>query len=98
MSSVLDIAYRRPEQWEAAVNGSMLGGGVYLGWGNKQFSVMTSARYKTTRYLLGTLDTGGEYRPNFFDYQLVSRGDRLSSGRLMCWEMLADNHYNLFLT
>ena len=56
MSSVLDITYRRPEQWEAAVNGSMLGGGLYVGWGNKHFSAMTSARYKTTRYLLGTLD------------------------------------------
>lgn len=94
MSSILDIAYRRPEQWEAAVNGSMLGGGVYLGWGNKQFSVMTSARYKTTRYLLGTLDTGGEYRPNFFDYQLVMSWRPSKQWSLDVLGNVADNHYN----
>ncbi len=94
MSSVLDIAYRRPEQWEASVNGSMLGGGVYLGWGNKQFSVMTSARYKTTRYLLGTLDTGGEYRPNFFDYQLVMSWRPSKQWSLDVLGNVADNHYN----
>ena len=94
MSSVLDITYRRPEQWEAAVNGSMLGGGVYLGWGNKQFSVMTSARYKTTRYLLGTLDTEGEYRPNFFDYQLVMSWRPSKQWSLDVLGNVADNHYN----
>ena len=94
MSSVLDITYRRPEQWEAAVNGSMLGGGIYLGWGNKQFSVMTSARYKTTRYLLGTLDTGGEYRPNFFDYQLVMSWQPSKQWSLDVLGNVADNHYN----
>ena len=30
---------------------------------------MTSVRYKTTGYLLGTLDTKGEYRPKYLDYQ-----------------------------
>mgnify|MGYP001000417788 CR=1 FL=1 len=72
----------------------MLGGGVYLGWGNKQFSVMTSARYKTTRYLLGTLDTGGEYRPNFFDYQLVMSWRPSKQWSLDVLGNVADNHYN----
>ena len=69
MSSVLDITYKRPTGFEGRVNGSMLGGGIYLGGGNSKFSLMTSLRYKTTRYLLGSLETTGEYNPNFLDYQ-----------------------------
>lgn len=71
MSSVLDITYKRPTAFEASAYASILGAGAYLGWGNKHFSAMTSVRYKTTRYLLGALDTNGEYKPNFLDYQLV---------------------------
>lgn len=69
MSSVLAIRYKRPEGLEAKVGGGMLGGGGYVGWGNKRVSVMGSVRYKTTKYLLGTLDTEGEYAPKFLDYQ-----------------------------
>ena len=69
MSSVLDITYRKPERFEAKANASMLGGGAYVGWGNKRLSVMTSVRYKTTRYLLASTDTDGEYNPHFLDYQ-----------------------------
>lgn len=69
MSSVLDITYRRPEKFEAKASASMLGGGVFVGWGNQKISAMTSVRYKTTRYLLGAMDTNGEYNPKFLDYQ-----------------------------
>lgn len=69
MSSVLDITYRQPQKMEAKANASMLGGGVYVGWGNKKLSAMASVRYKTTRYLLGSMDTDGEYHPKFLDYQ-----------------------------
>lgn len=69
MSSVLDIKYKRPEKTEATVSASMLGASGYLGFGNKKFSMMNGIRYKTTRYLLGSTDTNGEYKPNFFDYQ-----------------------------
>ena len=69
MSSVLDITYRRPEKFETKASASMLGGGVYVGWGNSKVSTMASVRYKTTRYLLGSMDTDGEYNPRFLDYQ-----------------------------
>lgn len=36
---------------------------------NKKFSWTNSIRYKSNRYLLGTLDTKGEYDPQFIDYQ-----------------------------
>ncbi|MFR1987315.1 MAG: carboxypeptidase-like regulatory domain-containing protein, partial [Prevotellamassilia sp.] len=64
MSSVLDITYKRPERFEATAQASMLGAGGYVGWGNKKVSLMTSVRYKTTQYLLGSMDTHGEYKPN----------------------------------
>lgn len=94
MSSVLDITYKRPEAFEASLSASMLGGGVYVGWGNKHVSLMTSLRYKTTRYLLGSLDTNGEYNPNFLDYQAYFswRPNRHWSFDII--GNISDNHYN----
>ena len=69
MSSVLDITYKKPERFEATGAFSLLGVSAYLGFGNKKFSWINSVRYKSNRYLLGTLDTKGEYDPQFTDYQ-----------------------------
>ncbi len=94
MSSVLDITYKRPEAFEASLQASMLGGGAYIGWGNKKVSLISSVRYKTTRYLLGSTDTNGEYKPNFLDYQTF-----LSWHPNVRWTFdilanISDNHYN----
>ena len=69
MSSVLDISYRKPKGFESVLMASMLGASAYVGAGNDKISFSGSVRYKTTRYLLGTLDTKGEYAPSFLDYQ-----------------------------
>jgi len=69
MSSVLDITYRKPQGFESTLMASLLGASAYVGAGNDKFSFSGSVRYKTTRYLLGTLDTHGEYDPSFLDYQ-----------------------------
>lgn len=69
MSSVLDITYRKPQGFESTLMASLLGASAYVGAGNDKFSFSGSVRYKTTRYLLGTLDTHGEYNPSFLDYQ-----------------------------
>lgn len=94
MSSVLDITYKRPEAFEASLSASMLGGGVYVGWGNKHVSLMTSLRYKTTRYLLGSLDTNGEYNPNFLDYQAYFSWRPNRRWSLDIIGNISDNHYN----
>lgn len=94
MSSVLDITYKRPESFEASLSASMLGGGVYVGWGNKHVSLMTSLRYKTTRYLLGSLDTNGEYNPNFLDYQAYFSWRPNRRWSLDIIGNISDNHYN----
>lgn len=69
MSSVLDITYRRPKSFESTISASLLGASVYAAVGNNKYSFSNSIRYKSNRYLLGTLDTKGEYNPEFIDYQ-----------------------------
>lgn len=69
MSSVLDITYKRVNGFEGAVSASLLGTSAYIGVGNSKLSWTHSFRYKTTSYLLNTLDTDGEYKPKDIDYQ-----------------------------
>lgn len=71
MSSVLDIKYRRPASNAASLSASLLGASAFVQQAtkNKRFTQMHGIRYKTSSYLLGTLDTKAEYSPNFFDYQ-----------------------------
>jgi len=71
MSSVLDITYRKPDSLEAVASLSLLGANAYLGQTTKdgRFSQLHGFRYKTNAYLLGSLQTTGEYDPSFLDYQ-----------------------------
>lgn len=73
MSSVLDITYAHPQRLESAVSASLLGANVYVGYGKKKFSISNGLRYKTNQYMLGSLETKGEYKPNFLDYQAYLR-------------------------
>ncbi len=69
MSSVLDITYRRPRGHEGSLQASLLGANAYYGYGGRKFSLSNGLRYKTNKYLLGSLETNGEYSPTFLDYQ-----------------------------
>lgn len=69
MSSVLDITYKKPESFEATASASLLGASAYIGFSLGKFSMTNSIRYKTNSYLLGGLETKGEYDPSFIDYQ-----------------------------
>ena len=69
MSSVLDITYREPEAFEGAVSLSLQGGSLSIGQSNKRFSQLHGFRYKRNSSLLGSLETKGEYDPQYFDYQ-----------------------------
>ena len=101
MSSVLDITYKRlkPREGkktavEGSVSASLLGGGAYFGIGTRRLSWLSSVRYKTTRYLLGSLQEKGEYNPKFLDYQTY-----LSFSPNKRWTIdfignISDNHYN----
>ncbi len=69
MSSVLDIQYKKVKGFEGSVSGSLLGASGYVGFGNEKFSMTNAVRYKTTSYLLSSLQTKGEYNPKDLDYQ-----------------------------
>lgn len=69
MSSALDITYREPESFEGSVSGSLMGFSVSLGQSSKNFSHFHGLRYKRNSSLLSSLETKGEYDPNFLDYQ-----------------------------
>ncbi|MDD3320828.1 MAG: carboxypeptidase-like regulatory domain-containing protein [Paludibacter sp.] len=69
MSSVLDIDYKKPTEFEGTFSLSLLGASAYVGTANKKFTQMHGIRYKTSQSLLGTLDTKGVYKPSFIDYQ-----------------------------
>ncbi|MDD6357714.1 MAG: carboxypeptidase-like regulatory domain-containing protein [Bacteroidales bacterium] len=69
MSSVLDIKYKKPAAFEASAAVSLLGASAHVGASSKKFSQIYGVRYKTSRYLLGSLDVNGEYDPNFIDFQ-----------------------------
>ncbi len=71
MSSVLDISYRKPNSWGGGSSLSFLGGDAYLEGisKNNKFTHITGVRYKTSQYLLKSLDVKGEYHPSFMDMQ-----------------------------
>ena len=71
MSSVLDIHYKKPKNNEGSASVGMLGANAhYEGTAIKnKFTWIAGTRYKTNKYLLGTLDEKGEYQPVFFDIQ-----------------------------
>lgn len=71
MSSVLDITYRDPEKLEGSVALSLMGGSLSFGQSSKKFSQLHGFRYKRNTTLLGSLETKGEYDPQFFDYQTI---------------------------
>ena len=98
MSSALDITYRRPTRSELSASLSLLGGTAFAAVGNKRLSMSHAVRYKTNRYLLGSLETKGEYCPNYLDYQtfISYRPDSL-------WTIdflgnISENHYNFLPT
>ncbi|WP_109830264.1 TonB-dependent receptor [Reichenbachiella versicolor] len=71
LSSMLNVTYREPTDFEGSINASMLGGSIYVGGRskNQSTSYATGIRHKNSRYLLGTLEVEGEYFPRFTDFQ-----------------------------
>ena len=94
MSSVLDITYRRIKGFEANATASLLGASGFVGYGNSKFSMSHGVRYKTNRYLLGSLETTGEYNPNFIDYQTYISYTPNKRWNIDFIGNVSDNHYN----
>lgn len=71
MSSALDITYRRPEKFGGSASVSLLGASAHIEGAsrNNRLSFLLGYRYKTTSYLLNSLETEGDYNPQFSDLQ-----------------------------
>ena len=76
LSSVLSVKYKRPDSLRGSATASFLGGAAHVegstalgGDTYRRLRYLFGARYKTTRYLLNSLDVEGEYVPQFVDLQ-----------------------------
>ena len=69
MSSVLDITYKEPQSFEGSLSASLQGASLTLGQSSGKFSQMHGVRYKRNSSMLGSLESKGEYDPQFLDYQ-----------------------------
>lgn len=72
MSSVLDVTYKRPKYFEGSIYASLLGFGAHLAGCDKsqRFTFLVGVRQRTSQYVLKSLETKGQYSPNFVDAQL----------------------------
>ena len=100
MSSALDITYKtlrskgKSPIVEGSVAASLLGADAYIGLGTRKLSWLNSVRYKTTAYLLGSMETKGEYKPNYLDYQTYLSYQPNRRWKIDFIGNISDNHYN----
>ena len=71
MSSVLDIKYKKPTEFGASVMASLLGANAHVEGTSKNhlFRYNVGLRYKTSKYLLTSMDVSGHYDPSYVDAQ-----------------------------
>jgi len=95
MSSVLDVKYRRPTRLGASVTLSLLGADFHVEGISKdeKIAAILGFRYKTTQYVLTTLDEAGEYNPNFLDLQAYLSYKPSARSEFTYLGYLADNNY-----
>ncbi|MEI7725398.1 MAG: TonB-dependent receptor [Bacteroidota bacterium] len=96
MSSVLDIKYKKPTEFAASFDVSLLGADAHVeGTFAKKFSYLLGTRYKTNSYLLKGLDTKGNYKPRFFDIQGMVNYEIDKKWELSVFGTFTDNVYKL---
>ncbi|MBQ0056913.1 MAG: TonB-dependent receptor [Bacteroidales bacterium] len=93
MSSVLDIEYKRPEEFEASASVSLMGASASLGQRTKRFSQLHGLRYRRNASMLSSLDTKGEYDPRFTDYQVLLGYEMGDKWDVQFLGNIAMNHY-----
>jgi hypothetical protein len=71
LSSVLDITYRKPQEFALAVDGSLLGGSITVEdlLMNKKLSAMVGVRYRDNSLFVNSKQIETNFRPRFTDVQ-----------------------------
>lgn len=74
MSSVLDVAYKKPTKFGGSVQLSMLGASLHLEGASKNNKLfyLFGARQKSNQYVLQSQPTKGIYNPSFTDIQFLA--------------------------
>ena len=95
LSSVLDIKYKTPRKFEASADMSLLGTSAHIANASKngKLSYLAGFRYKTTRYLLASLDTEGDYNPKYNDFQALLNYTFNTKWSLHFWANMSKNQY-----
>lgn len=83
LSSVLNASYKIPKRYAGSITAGFLGGAAHIEGisTNKRLSFVSGVRLKSASYLLKTLDTKGEYKPVFWDWQTLLTYDVTSKSR-----------------
>lgn len=95
LSSVLDITYRKPTQFGAAFEASLLGASaaVDLVSKNKKWSAVTGIRYRNNSLLVNSQDTETNYTPTFADIQTNVTYDISEKWQLSFLGNISQNKY-----
>ncbi|MBK9419934.1 MAG: TonB-dependent receptor [Flavobacteriales bacterium] len=97
MSSVLDIQYKRPREFEAIASASLLGGSVTVGsaMAKQRLRQITGFRYRTLNTVLQGLDTKGDYTPTYTDLQSYWTYDLSDKVELGFLGLYSKNRYDV---
>ena len=100
MSSVLDIRYKKPSKFGGSFSLGLLGTSLEFEGAtkDKKFTYLIGGRYKSTKYLLNTLQTEGDYKPSFIDVQALLTYKITKKLELSILGNFANNKYNLVPT
>jgi hypothetical protein len=96
MSSVLDITYRRPKGYGAALEASFLGGSLTLDGisPNKKWTGLIGARYRDNSLLVNSQETETNFKPTFADIQTMFTYTPNSKWELSFLGNLSQNRYH----
>jgi len=95
LSSVLDIKYKKPTYFGASGSLSLMGGSLTVEGTsrNRRFSHISGIRYKSNRYLLRSLETTGDYNPQYTDFQTYLTYDLSTEWEISFLGNIANNVY-----
>ncbi|MGX7666870.1 TonB-dependent receptor [Flavobacterium pedocola] len=96
LSSVLDITYRRPTKFQAALDASLLGGSatVDLVSKNQKWSNITGIRYRNNSLLVNSQETESNFKPSFADIQTQLNYDASTKWQWSFLGNISQNKYH----
>lgn len=96
MSSVLDITYRKPKNFGASLEASLLGGSISAEGvsKNKKWSAITGIRYRDNSLLVNSQETQTNYTPSFADIQANLNFDASAKWQWSFLGNISQNKYN----